>query len=106
MSGRRIGRLLELTPYPLPRSVEMLVQQIQLHKLIDEKQVIRRELGSFFKCLACFVISFRLAEGQAECRLDLWVLRCELGLLLNDYGSIVQPIERTISRGQHQCGCP
>ena len=74
MGGRRIGRFLELALYPLPGSVEMLVQQVQLDELIDQPQVIRRELGSFFKCLARFVISFRLAEGQTERYLGLWIL--------------------------------
>ena len=44
MFNRRVGRFLELTPYPLPGSVEMLVQQIQLDELIDRKRVIRGEL--------------------------------------------------------------
>ena len=37
MGGRRIGRFLELTPDPLPGSVEMLVQQVQIDELIDQK---------------------------------------------------------------------
>ena len=66
MGGRRIGRFLELALYPLSGSVEMFVQQVQFDELIDQPQVIRRELGSFFKCLARFVISFGLAEDQAR----------------------------------------
>ncbi len=106
MGGRRIGIFLELTPYPLPGSVEMLVQQVQLDELIDQKQIIRRELGNFFKCLARFVISFRLALGQAECYLRLWIVRRELRLLLKDHGGIVEPIKGAISTGQDQCGVP
>ena len=106
MGGRRIGCFLELTPYPLPGSVEMLVQQVQIDQLIDRKQIIRRELGSFFKCLARFVISFRLAQGQAERYRGLWILRRELDLLLKDHGGIVEPIKGAIRPGQEQCGVP
>ena len=35
----------------------MFIQQVELDELIDQPQVIRRDLGSFFKSLACFVIS-------------------------------------------------
>src|SRR5437762_11361472 len=104
MGGRRIGCFLELTPYPLPGSVEMLVQQVQIDQLIDRKQIVRRELGSFFKCLARFVISFRLAIGQAERYRQLWILRRELGLLLKDYGGIVEPIKGAVSTSQDHCG--
>src|SRR6266404_6549395 len=106
MASRRIGRFLELTPYPLPGSVEMLIQQVQIDELINQKQVIRRELGGFFKCLARFVISFRLAQGQAERYLGLWILRRELDLLLKDHGGIVEPIKGAIGTGQEQCGVP
>ena len=104
MGGRRIGSFLELTPYPLPRSVEMLVQQVQLDELIDQKQIIRRELGSFFKCLARFVISFRLAKVRPSAIWGCGSLRGELGLLAEDHGGIVKPIKRAISGGQEQCG--
>ena len=104
MGSRRIGSFFELTPYPLPGSVEMLLQQVQIDQLIDQPQVIRRELGSFFKCLARFVISFGLAEGQAERYLELWILRRELGLFAKDYHGIVEPIKRAVSGGQEQCG--
>ena len=57
MGGRQIGRFLELAVYPLSGRVEMFIQQVELDELIDQPQVIRRDLGSFFKGLACFVIS-------------------------------------------------
>ena len=57
MGGRRIGRFLELALYKLAGRVEMLVQQVQIDELIDHKQIVRRELGSFFKCLARFITS-------------------------------------------------
>src|SRR6266404_6667864 len=106
MASRQIGRFLELTLYPLPGSVEMLVQQVQINELIDQKQIIRRYLSGFFKCLARFVISFRLAQGQAERYLGLWILRREPGLLLKNHGGIVEPIKRAIGTGQEQCGVP
>src|SRR6266481_6209927 len=99
MGSRRIGRFLELTPYPLPGSVKMLVQQVQLNELIDRKQIIRRELGSFFKCLARFVISFGLAQGQAERYRELWIVRRQLGLVMKDRGDIIEPFKRAISGG-------
>src|SRR6266550_3932756 len=104
MGSRRIGRFLELTPYPLPGSVKMLVQQVQIDELIDWKQIIRRELGSFFKCMARFVIFFRLAQGEAERYRRLWILRSEPGLLLKDHGGIVEPIKGAIRPGQEQYG--
>src|SRR5439155_23479203 len=106
MGGRRIGRFLELTPYPLPGSVEMLVQQVQIDELIDRKQIIRRDFGGFFKCPARFVIFFRLAQGLAERYLGLWILRREPGLLLKDHGGIVEPIKGAISRAQEQRSVP
>src|SRR5713101_3263567 len=106
MGSWRIGRFLELTPYPLPGSVKMLVQQVQIDELIDRKQIIRRELVSFFKCPARFVISFRLTQGQAERYLGLWILRREPGLLPKDHGGIVEPIKGVVRPGQEQCGVP
>src|SRR5436190_23062790 len=104
MASRQIRIFLELIMYSLPGSVKMLVQQVQLDELVDREQIIRHELCSFFKCLARFVISFGLAQGQAERYRELWIVRRELGLVVKDCGSIVKPIERPISTSQHQCG--
>src|SRR5580700_3377994 len=106
MSGRRIGRFLKVALYPLPGRVEMLVQQVQLHELIDQPHVIRRKRGSFFKRLACFVISPGLTEGQAERRVGLWISRSEPHLVANDRLGIVEPIKRAISRSQEEGGRP
>src|SRR5436190_16172582 len=103
MRGRRIRSFFELTPYGLLSSVEALVQQIQFDQLVYDRQVIWRELCSLLKCLASFLISFRLPEGKTERCLNLWVLRRELGLLLKDYGGVVESIKRTISGGQEHC---
>src|SRR5439155_22942861 len=96
MGSRRIGRFLELTPYPLPGSVKMLVQQVQIDELIDQKQIIRRDLGGFFKCPARFVIFFRLAMGHTQYYERLWIVWCELCLLLEDNGGIVEPSKGVI----------
>ena len=104
MGSGRIRRFLELTLYKLAGSVEMLLQQVQLDQLIDHKQIVWRELEGFFKCLARLVISFRLAQGQAERYRELWIVRRELGLVVKDRGGIVKPIKRPISTSQHQCG--
>src|SRR2546430_17266408 len=90
---------LELTPYSLPGSVKMLIQQVHLNELFDRKQIIRRELGSFFKCLARFVISFGLAQGQAERYWELWIVPRQLGLGMKDRSGIIEPIKRAISDG-------
>ena len=92
--------------YPLSGRVEMFVQQVELDELIDQPQVIRRELGRFFKGLARFVISFGLAEGQAERYVGLWILRSEPRLVANDCFGIVEPIQRAIRGGQEECGRP
>ena len=47
--------------YPLRAESKCFVQQVQLDELIDQPQVIRRELGRFFKGLAGFVISLGLS---------------------------------------------
>src|SRR5258705_11923956 len=96
MGGRQIGRFLELAVYPLSGRVEMFVQQVELDELIDQPQVIRRKLGSFFKGLARFVISFGLAEDQPEGCVGLWILRSEPHLVANDRFGIVEPTTRAI----------
>ena len=104
MFNRRVGRFFELIPYPLPCSVKLLVQQVQLDELIDREQIIRHELCSFFECLARFVIPFGLAIGHAKGDRELWIVRGELGLVLKDCYGIVKPIKRAISSGQEQGG--
>src|SRR5438067_10080376 len=104
MGGRQIGRFLELAVYSLPGRVEMFIQQVELDELIDQPQVIRRELGSFFKGLARFIISFGLAEDQPEGCVGLWILRREPDLIANDRFGIVEPIKRAISGRQEKCG--
>ena len=47
---------------------------------------------------------FSPGEGQTERNLELWILWRELGLLLKDYGGIIEPIKGAISGGQDQCG--
>src|SRR5206468_5317386 len=100
----RIRRLLEMTTYPLLRSIKMLFQQVQFHELIDWPQTFWRELAGFFKCLACFVISFGLTQGQTECHLGLWIARGKPRLLASDYSGIIEAIKRAICSGQKQCG--
>src|SRR5215467_14256806 len=102
MRGRQIGCFLELAVYPLSGRVEMFIQQVKLNELIDQPQIIRGELGSFFKSLARFVISFGLAEDQAEGCMGLWILRSEPHLLANDRFRIVKPIKRAIRSGQNE----
>jgi hypothetical protein len=92
--------------YPLAGRVEMLVQQVQFDELIDQPQVIRRKLGSFFKRLARFVISLGLATGQAERSVGLWILWSEPCLVANDRFGIVEPIQRAIRGGQDEGGGP
>src|SRR6266567_8463950 len=99
MASRQIRIFLELIMYSLPGSVKMLVLQIQLDELVDGERIIRRELGSFFKCLARFVISFGLAQGQAERYRELWIVRRQLGLVMKDRGDIIEPVKRAISGG-------
>ena len=91
MCSSDVGVFLELTSYPLSRSVKTLVQQIQLDELVDSEQIIRHELDSFFECLARFVISFGLAQRHSERYLRLWIVRRKLGLVVKDRGDIVEP---------------
>ena len=82
MGDWRIGIFLELTPYPLPGRIEMLVQQVQLNELIEHCQVIGRELGGFFERVTRFLVSFRPAIDHAKRYLGLWIVRREFRLLL------------------------
>src|SRR5213080_2617215 len=81
----------------------MFIHQVELDKLIDEPQIIRRELGSLFKGLAGFLISFGLPKDQAEGRMRLWIVRSERHLVANDRFGIVETIKRAISGGQEEC---
>src|SRR4030095_14656699 len=99
MSCRRIRCLLELTFYPLPCSIIMFFQQVELDQLIDWPQAVRRELGSFFKSLARFVISLCLTQSQTQCHLSLWILRRELGFLAADHHGVIKAIKRGGCRG-------
>src|SRR5215813_9708521 len=104
MSSGQIGCSLELAVYPLPSRIEMLIHQVDLDELIDQPEVIRRELSGFFKGLARFVISFGLAEDQAEGCIGLWILWSEPHLVANDPVGVVEPIKRAISSRQEECG--
>ena len=82
----------------------MLVQQVQFDQLIDQRQVIRRELGSFFKCLARFVISLRLAIGQTERDLELWIFGASLACSSRTTAASSNRSSEPYARGQDQCG--
>src|SRR5439155_18869181 len=100
MGTWRIRRLLEVAPYPLSRSIEMFFRQVQFHELINSPQAVWGQVGGFFKCLACFVISLGLTQGQAQCHLRLWIAWCKPCLLASDYSGIVKAIKRAICSGQ------
>src|SRR5205823_12704108 len=103
MGGCRIGCLLKLTLYRLPRSIKMLFPQVHFHELIDWPQAIWRELGGFFKSLASFAISLCLTQSQAKRHLRLGVEGRKPCLLANDHGGIVEAIKRPVCSGQEQC---
>src|SRR5215475_3738820 len=92
--------------YSLSGGVEMFIEQVELDQLIDQPLVIRCELCSFFKGLACFIISFGLTEDQAKRCLGLWILRSDPHLVTNNRFGVVEPLKRAIGGGQEKRGRP
>src|SRR5438552_17767560 len=104
MGGCRVGCLLKLTLYRLPRSIKMLFPQVHFHELIDWPQAIWRELGGFLEFFRRLSLILLVQDRKSVVYLNRVVEGRKPCLLANDHGRIVEAIKRPVSIGQEQSG--